>query len=230
MVRAPVRRAYDGRMSDHLPRIPARAVVTALRVRATASAGTKPGDTAARVAHLVGANLREARRKQGHSLDSLAAISGVSRAMLGQIETAKSVPTITVLWKIATALGVPLDQLVGEPEEPEIVVAQATDDAVSDARPVVVRSIADEVGGLPFAFEAISIAPGHASPIPAERFGGHVLLVIAAGEVTLNAQETSPTRLRAGDAVRLASSAEHSVSNSGAISARLFLVRGTPRR
>ena len=53
---------------------------------------------------IVGANLRRLRKAQGHSLERLAELSGVSRAMLGQIETGKSVPTVSLLWKVADAL------------------------------------------------------------------------------------------------------------------------------
>lgn len=48
---------------------------------------------------LVGNNLRRLRTCRGHSLERLAKLSGVSRAMLGQIELGRSVPTITLLWR-----------------------------------------------------------------------------------------------------------------------------------
>ena len=40
------------------------------------------------------------------SLDQLAQLTGVSRAALSQIETRKTNPTIGVLWKIASGLGI----------------------------------------------------------------------------------------------------------------------------
>lgn len=55
---------------------------------------------------LLGRNLRRLRIRQGLSLERLARLSGVSRAMLGQIELGRSVPTVTVLWKVARALDV----------------------------------------------------------------------------------------------------------------------------
>lgn len=60
---------------------------------------------------LIGTNLRRLRTSKGHSLDRLANISGVSRAMLSQIELGKSTPTISILWKIARALEVPFSAL-----------------------------------------------------------------------------------------------------------------------
>src|SRR6185503_14817644 len=58
------------------------------------------------LAPVVGSNLRRLRTRRGLSLERLAQISGVSRAMLGQIELGQSAPTINVLWKIARALEV----------------------------------------------------------------------------------------------------------------------------
>jgi transcriptional regulator with XRE-family HTH domain len=64
-------------------------------------------DAASELSAAVGRNLRRIRTRQGFSLERLIKMSGVSRAMLGQIETGKSTPTIALLWKVATALRVP---------------------------------------------------------------------------------------------------------------------------
>ena len=71
---------------------------------------------------VVGANLRRLRVKRGLSLERLARVSGVSRAMLGQIELGKSTPTINVLWKVAQALEVSFSTLLGHRERPKTVV------------------------------------------------------------------------------------------------------------
>src|SRR5437763_15311208 len=64
------------------------------------------------LAPVVGANLRRLRMRRGLSLEKLAQKSGVSRAMLGQIELGQSAPTINVLWKIARALDVTFATLI----------------------------------------------------------------------------------------------------------------------
>lgn len=46
--------------------------------------------------------LKELRRARGWSLDKTAQETGVSKAMLGQIERKESSPTIATLWKIAS--------------------------------------------------------------------------------------------------------------------------------
>ena len=63
------------------------------------------------LAPVVGKNLKRLRTERGLSLERLAQSSGVSRAMLGQVELGQSAPTINVLWKMARALDVPFSAL-----------------------------------------------------------------------------------------------------------------------
>src|SRR5579871_4767612 len=70
------------------------------------------GEGAADLAPVVGKNLRRLRTQRGLSLERLSKASGVSRAMLGQIELGQSAPTINVLWKIARALAIPFSALI----------------------------------------------------------------------------------------------------------------------
>ena len=71
---------------------------------------------------IVGANVRRLRVKRGLSLERLAKASGVSRAMLGQIELGQSTPTINVLWKVASALAVPFSTLLANPVVPSTTI------------------------------------------------------------------------------------------------------------
>lgn len=67
---------------------------------------------------VVGRNLKRFRGERGLSLEALARASGVSRAMLGQIELGQSTPTINVVWKIARALDVPFSALISSETSP----------------------------------------------------------------------------------------------------------------
>ena len=69
-------------------------------------------DASPDLAPIVGTNLRRLRKERSLSLEALSRASGVSRAMLGQIELGQSAPTINVLWKISRALGVPFSTLI----------------------------------------------------------------------------------------------------------------------
>ena len=77
------------------------------------------------IAQVVGVNLRRLRVRRGLSLEKLSRASGVSRAMLGQIELGHSAPTITLLWKIATALGVPFSAMMASSAPGSIHVLRA---------------------------------------------------------------------------------------------------------
>ncbi|HEX5035990.1 MAG TPA: helix-turn-helix transcriptional regulator [bacterium] len=68
---------------------------------------------------IAGKNLRRLRRQRGLSLDRLAEVSGVSRAMISHVELGQSAPTIVTLDKIAKGLGVSimsfLNHILSEP-------------------------------------------------------------------------------------------------------------------
>ncbi|MDT4796388.1 helix-turn-helix protein [compost metagenome] len=65
-----------------------------------------PGAVDDPIGQRVASNLLRLRSKRNLSLDGLARVSGVSRAMLAQIESGRSVPSIKVLCKIAQGLKV----------------------------------------------------------------------------------------------------------------------------
>ena len=60
----------------------------------------------------IGKNVKKERQRQQLSLDALSAASGVSKAMLSQIESDKVNPTIATMWKIAHALKVDFNVLL----------------------------------------------------------------------------------------------------------------------
>ena len=61
----------------------------------------------------LGKNIMALRKKRGLSLDELARRSGVSKAMLSQVEQQKTNPTVATLWKISLGLDADLEQLLG---------------------------------------------------------------------------------------------------------------------
>lgn len=69
--------------------------------------------------------LNARRRELGWSLDKTAQATGVSKAMLGQIERQESSPTIATLWKIATGLQCSFSSFIGDAEHPQHKGGQA---------------------------------------------------------------------------------------------------------
>jgi len=70
----------------------------------------------------IGEKLKSIRNARTLSLDDAAALTGVSKPMLGQIERGQSIPTVTTLWKIATGLKTPLSFFL-EGQQAEYTVA-----------------------------------------------------------------------------------------------------------
>lgn len=75
----------------------------------------------------VGQNIHRIRKAQRLSIDRAAALSGVSKSMLGQIERGLVNPTVSVLARIAGGLHVPLEQLVECREEAPVQLCRAVD-------------------------------------------------------------------------------------------------------
>jgi transcriptional regulator with XRE-family HTH domain len=63
----------------------------------------------------IASNLKEVRETRKLSLDKLSDLTGVSKSMLRQIETGKSSPTISTIWKIANGLKVSFTSLLKKP-------------------------------------------------------------------------------------------------------------------
>ena len=201
------------------------------RTRRPASLKPRKSETAAHVAKIVGERLRDIRRRQGHSLDTLALASGVSRAMLGQIETGKSVPTITVLWKIADALGVPMAQLIADPDAPHFqVLRKAESPAVSDSSGrFATRSLAPQDDPSQATLSEIRIAAGHQEQLSARRWPARLSLIVARGTVEVSIAQQPAVRLTEGDAIFFSASLPHVVANCTDEESILYLLAAPQR-
>jgi transcriptional regulator with XRE-family HTH domain len=79
--------------------------------------------------HLPG-NLRSLRQQADLTLDQLAERAGVSRAMISKIERGVSVPTATVLGKLAAALNLGLSQLLGQAKAREPLLVGCSEQSI----------------------------------------------------------------------------------------------------
>jgi len=97
--------------------------------------------------------LKTERQARGWSLSKLADETGVSKAMLGQIERNESSPTVSTLWKIATGLNVPFSAFITPEEQPQPVF-----DPQQQA--MVVKPLFPWDDTLKFDHFSITLAPG----------------------------------------------------------------------
>jgi transcriptional regulator with XRE-family HTH domain len=183
-----------------------------------------PG-ASADLAPVVGRNLRKLRTERGLSLEGLAQASGVSRAMLGQVELGQSAPTINVLWKIARALDVPFSGLLNGQRTPGVQLLKAVDAKrlLSHDGTFASRALFPFDAPRRVEFYELTIAPGGVENANAHAPGTIENLVVARGEIELEVAGVLHT-LGPGDAILFEADAAHIYRNSGTAEAVLYLV------
>jgi len=173
----------------------------------------------------LGQNLRRLRTRLGLSLERFAQKSGVSRAMLGQIENGRSVPTIGVVWKVAKALDVPFSSLLTGRETRGTTVLRAKHAKVLTSRDgsFVSRALFPYEGERKVEFYELVLAAYRQEDAEAHAAGTTENLVVSQGEVeiTVGAERH---RLGAGDAILFEADVPHSYRNPGADKAVMYLV------
>jgi transcriptional regulator with XRE-family HTH domain len=183
-------------------------------------------DQAAELPAIVGRNLRNLRIKRGHSLERLAKLSGVSRAMLGQIETGKSAPTISLLWKVATALGVPFSNLLVAETSSGTALLRSEDAKILSSKDgrFTTRALFPFSAERKVEFYELRIAPHHRENAEAHAPGTRENLVLVHGAVEISVQGSRPVALSQGDALVFDADVPHAYRNLGPTEAGLYLV------
>ena len=174
---------------------------------------------------VVGDNLKRLRAQRGLSLERLAQQSGVSRAMLGQIELGQSAPTINVLWKIAHGLGVTFSALITarQPSGPLVLRANAARLLTSHDRKFTSRALFPVNEPRRVEFYELRLAAGGVEHADAHAPGTSENLVVAAGAVEI---EVGGNRheLDTGDALMFLADAPHVYRNRSRGETVMYLV------
>src|SRR6188768_283577 len=186
------------------------------------TAARPPGDEggAADMARRVAENLRDHRKRRELSLDQLAHATGVSRAALSQIETRKTNPTIGVMWKIASGLGVPFSDLIGESRLALSVLRRGdaqllrSTDRKFESRPLVPPAGVNEIEMYELSLAARS---RHASEPHGP--GTKELVVVLSGALRMTVGDNTD-ELAAGDSVVFDANLPHVYENPGNAEAR----------
>ena len=177
------------------------------------------------LAPVVGGNLRRLRTRRGLSLERLAQISGVSRAMLGQIELGQSAPTINVLWKIARALEVTFSALISARTQSGAMVLRATESKIltSKDRSFSSRALFPFDEPRRVEFYELRLAASSVEDADAHPPGTAENLVVTAGIIEIDvAGETH--RLETGDSILFEADTPHAYRNPGKVEAVMYLV------
>jgi transcriptional regulator with XRE-family HTH domain len=175
--------------------------------------------------HRVGVNLARLRAERQLSLDALARASGVSRAMLAQIESARSVPSIKVLCKVAAALKVSVAAFLRQHAVNgfEHLPADRTARVVTSNGRFWTRALYPDAEPSTAEFHELRIAPLHTEPGTRRAPGTTVNLVVSVGAIEVCVHERRQL-LATGDSIVFDADQPHSLRNPGDTEARAFRV------
>jgi len=164
----------------------------------------------------VASSVRRLRQQQSMTLGTLSTRSGVSRAMLSQVESGKTTPTIAVLWKIAEGLQVPFSALLGSEELDLTYLSRraearsiASRDGRFSTRPLHQPGRLEKVD-----FYEITVEPCGRSTSRPHLPGTVEMLIVAVGRLRLEVGEHTH-QLAEGDAIVFAADQPHSYENGG---------------
>lgn len=170
-----------------------------------------------RIYKQISSTLKKLRADRGWSLDKAAEETGVSKAMLGQIEREESSPTISTLWKIASGFNTSFSSFI-----------EAADTNLK--KPVHRAGLAQQIHPLDekirvmplfpfepeFNFEVFmnELLPGcvHLSPPHQKGVVEHVIVIEGAMEVLVNGQWK---QLNLGEGFRFQADVPHGYRNLG---------------
>lgn len=175
----------------------------------------------------VGVNVRAERRKQQLSQEALAAASGVSKAMLSQIESGKVNPTVATLWKIAHALGVEFEILLyggaQRGKRFEFYPADRITTLKMDGSQTVFRVLSPIRMAENLELYLVTLHPGALHRSQPHEEGSEEFLTMLSGEVEVAAGDQRAI-LRKGDFLSYQSDVEHSLRNGGKETAELYMI------
>lgn len=165
--------------------------------------------------------LRRMRKARGWSLDRAAQATGVSKAMLGQIERGESSPTVATLWKIAGGFDASLSSFL-EPPPAERCGTVFRDAGRLRRQPaadgMLVATLFPFEPRFGFELFELTLLPGYERESEPHEAGviEHVLMVEGRMEMRLEGEWIA---LDEGQALRFAADRPHGYRNSGKVPA-----------
>ena len=164
---------------------------------------------------IISRNLAKLRLQKRLSLDGLSELSGVSKAMLSQIERGESNPTVNTLWKIATGLRVSFNDLLWE-DKPDIeIVRHASCPLVrDDNNGLSLVSLFPFESGKPFEIFTAKMQPQCIHEASPHAIGSEEYLLLNEGTLYINVDNTD-YKLQSGDALRFPAGQPHRYHNPG---------------
>lgn len=163
----------------------------------------------------IAVNLKCMREQKKLSLDTAAALTGVSRSMLSQIEKGDVNPTISILWKISEGYRVPFTALIDSGHSPLSIIRIADamrvtgyDEAFTD---YIVFPFDNERR---FETHYVTIIPGGSHHSTAHLPGTEEYITIFSGKLRITVKDEIYL-LNPGDSICFLADVSHSYENIG---------------
>jgi transcriptional regulator with XRE-family HTH domain len=175
----------------------------------------------------IGRNIQAIRKKQALTLDMLSEKSGVSKAMLSQIESGKVNPTVATVWKIAQGLRVEINSLLeGSGGPRRIFTATAHEDITSldtDEEGLHIKVLTPVTMVEDLEMYLLTFKPAGALRSAPHFPRTEEFVTVFRGHVRVSAGDNS-SELREGDFIRYHCDVPHSIENLGRGEARIHMV------
>lgn len=165
-----------------------------------------PDDERTRLA----SNLKDLREARGLTQQELSERSGVPRPTLAHLESGQGNPTLSVLIKVAAALGIGIEALVSQ-AKPKVRVIARAELAVEQRGGVELRTLGAELG---VGFERWELPRGARLERSAGRHGERRVVVCEAGELFIRVGAGSH-RLRSGEVAVIEAAARPAFESCG---------------
>ncbi|SRR5581483_1047122 len=163
----------------------------------------------------VGVRLRELREARNISMRGLATKSGLSANALSMIERGKTSPSVSTLYKLADALGVPITEFFGPPVEKVNAILVKADERT---RVPFARGVWEGLGGEKFEGRVepfvLTLESGAASGPHMMIHSGHEFVFCLRGQLEYLV-EKNVYQLEAGDSLLFAAQLNHRWRNPG---------------
>ena len=175
----------------------------------------------------VGVRLRELRSERGLSIRALARQSSLSANALSMIERSKTSPSVSTLYKLADAMGVPVTAFFGEDVERDAVVFRKADERT---RIPFQRGTWEGLGGENFVGRiepfVLTLESGANSGLHTMVHTGHEFVICLRGELEYQVEDKF-YNLEPGDSLMFSARLRHRWRNLGGnVTNVLFLLSG----
>ncbi|MBU8906144.1 helix-turn-helix domain-containing protein [Desertibacillus haloalkaliphilus] len=167
---------------------------------------------AEKLARQVGDTLRRIRHDRKMSLQELATITEVSKLTLGNIERGEANPSLSVIWKIANGLTIPISTLLNEDKEVLVSRKNEGNDVVSTNGACTLQSIFDTSNYGSFEIHRAFLEPNSEYSPGAHQIGVIEYVTVMEGELKIKIQDEYH-HLYEYDAIKFNGDVEHAYIN-----------------